>query len=117
MVTQPNFILFFDCPEEVMIQRLMGRNEGRTDDNMDTIKKRFKVRRLLPGPLLRSLGRCSAMPHVLRVNLVTSANDFMQVFLDSSMPVVQHYEELGKVRRFKSDRDPEEIYQEVRKLF
>ena len=43
MYTQPNFILFFDCPEDIMINRLMGRNEGRTDDNMDTIKKRFKV--------------------------------------------------------------------------
>ena len=41
----------------------------------------------------------------------------VQVFLDSSMPVVQHYEQLGKVRRFKSDRDPDVIYQEVRKLF
>lgn len=41
--TQPNFILFFDCPEEVMTKRLLGRNEGRTDDNVDTIKKRFKV--------------------------------------------------------------------------
>ena len=41
--TEPNFILFFDCPEEVMTKRLLGRNEGRTDDNVETIKKRFKV--------------------------------------------------------------------------
>ena len=39
----PFFILFFDCPEEVMERRLLGRGQGRTDDNVETIKKRFKV--------------------------------------------------------------------------
>lgn len=39
----PRMVLFFDCSEEVMTERLMGRNEGRTDDNIETIKKRFKV--------------------------------------------------------------------------
>lgn len=43
---EPEFVLFFDCPEEVMEQRLMGRNEGRTDDNIETIRKRFKVQSL-----------------------------------------------------------------------
>lgn len=50
------FVLFFDCPEAVMEKRLLGRNEGRTDDNIETIRKRFKV------------------------------------FIESSMPVVSHYE-------------------------
>lgn len=38
------FVLFFDCPEDVMEKRLLGRNEGRTDDNIETIRKRFKAR-------------------------------------------------------------------------
>jgi UMP-CMP kinase len=38
-----DFVLFFDCPEDVMTTRLLGRNEGRTDDNIETIKKRFKT--------------------------------------------------------------------------
>lgn len=37
-------MLFFICPEEVMERRLLGRNEGRTDDNIETIRKRFRVR-------------------------------------------------------------------------
>lgn len=37
------FLLFLECPEEVMQQRLLGRNEGRTDDNLESIKKRFKT--------------------------------------------------------------------------
>ncbi|KAK7339251.1 hypothetical protein VNO77_19907 [Canavalia gladiata] len=40
---EPAFVLFFDCPEEEMERRLLSRNQGRKDDNIDTIKKRFKV--------------------------------------------------------------------------
>lgn len=39
----PALVLFFECPEDVMTARLLGRNEGRTDDNEATIRKRFKV--------------------------------------------------------------------------
>lgn len=77
----PEFVLFFDCPEEVMEKRLLGRNEGRTDDNIETIRKRFHV------------------------------------FIDSSMPVIQYYEALGKVARINADRPAEEVYKEVRRLF
>lgn len=39
------FVLFFDCPEEVMERRLLKRGEssGRTDDNIESIKKRFRT--------------------------------------------------------------------------
>ncbi|TKY66264.1 UMP-CMP kinase 3 [Spatholobus suberectus] len=40
---EPVFILFFDCPEEEMERRLLSRNQGRKDDNIETIRKRFKV--------------------------------------------------------------------------
>ncbi|KAJ3358219.1 Adenylate kinase isoenzyme 1 [Allomyces javanicus] len=41
----PAAVLFFDCSTEVMTQRLLKRGEtsGRPDDNMASIKKRFKV--------------------------------------------------------------------------
>eukprot|EP00897_Mesotaenium_endlicherianum_P011072 jgi/Mesen1/9994/ME000072S09406 len=38
---EPELILFFDCPESVMEQRLLSRNQGRIDDNVETIRKRF----------------------------------------------------------------------------
>ena len=47
-----DFVLFFDCPEGVMTQRLLGRNEGRTDDNIETIKKRFKTFRESSMPVI-----------------------------------------------------------------
>ncbi|CAA0829905.1 UMP-CMP kinase 3 [Striga hermonthica] len=40
---EPEFVLFFDCPEEEMERRLLSRNQGREDDNIETIRKRFKV--------------------------------------------------------------------------
>lgn len=107
---EPQFILFFDCPEEEMERRLLGRNQvwflhvalwiiivckllimvvnswkvysicivsyvvlltswpwknqqGRVDDNIETIRKRFKV------------------------------------FVDSSLPVVDYYEKQDKVHK------------------
>jgi UMP-CMP kinase len=44
-VCPSRFILFFDCPEDVMQQRLLnrGKTSGRSDDNPESIKKRFKV--------------------------------------------------------------------------
>lgn len=78
---EPAFVLFFDCPEDIMTQRLLGRNEGRTDDNIETIKKRFAV------------------------------------FMESSLPVIDHYEARGKVRRINANRSAEEVYEEVRQLF
>ncbi|KAL4424347.1 hypothetical protein ABPG75_001648 [Micractinium tetrahymenae] len=77
----PELVLFFDCPEEVMERRLLGRNEGRTDDNIETIRKRFKV------------------------------------FIESTVPVVEHYEQQGRVARINADRGADDIYKEVCRLF
>lgn len=37
------FVLFFDCPDSVCIDRCLNRGTGRTDDNIDSLKKRFNV--------------------------------------------------------------------------
>lgn len=39
------FVLFFECPEEVMQERLLSRGQvsARIDDNIQSIKKRFVV--------------------------------------------------------------------------
>lgn len=39
----PELVIFLDCTEEEMEKRLLNRNQGRVDDNMETIRKRFKV--------------------------------------------------------------------------
>jgi len=45
VVVPSAFTLFFDCPEDVMEQRLLnrGKTSGRADDNAESIKKRFKT--------------------------------------------------------------------------
>ena len=44
-VCPSKFTLFFDCPEDVMQERLLnrGKTSGRSDDNAESIKKRFKT--------------------------------------------------------------------------
>lgn len=44
-VCKGRYVLFYDCPEAEMQRRLMerGKTSGRTDDNAESIQKRFKV--------------------------------------------------------------------------
>jgi adenylate kinase family enzyme len=39
------------------------------------------------------------------------------VFIESSLPVIKHYEKEGRVARINADRSAGEIYSEVRRLF
>lgn len=78
---EPEFILFFDCPEEEMERRLLSRNQGRVDDNIETIRKRFNV------------------------------------FVESSLPVVEHYELKGKVQRVDAVKSVDEVFEAVKVIF
>lgn len=44
-VSDFEFVLFFDCSEEVMEERLLerGKTSGRSDDNIESIRKRFQT--------------------------------------------------------------------------
>jgi len=39
------FVLYFDCSEEICLERLLerGQTSGRSDDNVESIKKRFRT--------------------------------------------------------------------------
>ncbi|GFP88276.1 ump-cmp kinase [Phtheirospermum japonicum] len=50
---EPDIVLFFDCPEEEMVRRVLNRNQGRIDDNIDTVKERLKVFAELNLPVIR----------------------------------------------------------------
>ncbi len=78
----PDFILFFHCPEAVMEKRLMGRNEGRTDDNAESIRKRFKV--LLNAPLVCSC--CLSFHHMFALgrHLVDSSSSLEKLELSKT---------------------------------
>lgn len=82
-VVPSKFTLFFDCPEETMRERLLerGKTSGRSDDNEESIMKRFKT------------------------------------FIETSMPVVKHFEKEGKVVKVSAVPGPDEVYKDVRKQF
>ncbi|WCJ34983.1 UMP-CMP kinase [Euphorbia peplus] len=40
--TEPELVLFFDCSENEREKRILARNQGRVDDNPESIRKRFK---------------------------------------------------------------------------
>uniref|UniRef100_A0A5B6YV83 UMP-CMP kinase n=1 Tax=Davidia involucrata TaxID=16924 RepID=A0A5B6YV83_DAVIN len=49
---EPNIVLFFDCPQEEMVKRVLSRNQGRVDDNIDTVEKRLKLFTTLNLPVI-----------------------------------------------------------------
>lgn len=81
VVCPAKFVLFYDCPEEEMERRLLerGKTSGRSDDNIQSIKKRFRT------------------------------------FVETSMPVVEHYEKEGRVVKVKATDTPEKVYEATKR--
>lgn len=82
-ICECQMVLNFFCPEETLEKRLLKRGEtsGRTDDNLVSIKKRFKI------------------------------------FQQQTMPVLEYFGALGKVRTIDAEKTPDEVYADVQKLF
>lgn len=59
--------LFFDCPEAVMEKRLLSRGEtsGRTDDNIESIRKRFKTYQNETYPIIQLFQKQNQCWHVI----------------------------------------------------
>lgn len=72
--------LFLDCPEKEQEKRLLLRGEtsGRSDDNLESARKRFKT------------------------------------YLTETMPVVEHFEKQGKLRRVAAELSPDAVYELTR---
>jgi UMP-CMP kinase len=81
--TNVQFLLYLNCPQDIMVDRLVerGKTSGRSDDNREAIKKRF----------------------------VTYEN--------STRPIIEHFEKLGKVKEVDSNRSVEEVFTDVEKCF
>jgi UMP-CMP kinase len=54
IVVEGKAVLYFECPEEVMLERLLnrGKTSGRADDNIESIRKRFKTFRDTSYPVI-----------------------------------------------------------------
>ncbi|CAM0880291.1 unnamed protein product [Alopecurus aequalis] len=77
----PEFVLLIDCSMEEMERRILHRNQGRDDDNIDTVRRRFEV------------------------------------FQESTLPVIQHYDKTGKLRRVDGTRPPDVVFEDVKAIF
>ena len=80
------FVLFLDCEESTMIERINKRSESagdekRNDDNMEVLLKRFKV------------------------------------FKEQSIPIVEIFDKVGKVRKINSNLSTNEVYDQVKQVF
>jgi len=86
-VTKLEFVLFLECPEDIMTGRLLerGKTSRRNDDNLDTIRKRFVTFREESLPI---------------ITMYDGENG-----------------ESGIVKHIRADRSAEDIYQEVETLF
>jgi len=76
-ISDVQFLLFLDCPQDVMTERLLerGLTSGRNDDNAESIKKRFKTYEESTRPIIdhfRSLGKIRTVDSNRAVDLVFS---------------------------------------------
>ncbi|KAJ2899753.1 uncharacterized protein MKZ38_002827 [Zalerion maritima] len=80
-VCPARFVLFYDCPAEELEKRLLerGKTSGRTDDNPESIRKRFAT------------------------------------FVETSMPVVDHYEKEGRVVKITATTSIDDVFKETQK--
>jgi UMP-CMP kinase len=62
-VCESKIVLYLECPEEVMLKRLKGR--GRSDDNDETIRKRFRVNQRDAEPVVEYFDKSKKL---IRVN-------------------------------------------------
>lgn len=81
-VCPAKLVLFYDCPEKVMESRLLerGKTSGRSDDNAESIRKRFRT------------------------------------FIDTSMPVIDYYEKIGKVIKVDATPTPDKVFAKTEEL-
>ena len=66
------FCLFYDCPEEELEKRLLKRGEtsGRDDDNIESIKKRFRTFKETSMPVVEWFGSRGMLRTVSSVQTV-----------------------------------------------
>jgi adenylate kinase len=69
--------ILIDVPDDLVVERIAGRNQGRADDDPETVRARLRV------------------------------------YHDETEPLVEHYDEQGKLRRVDGARTADEVHQEV----
>mmetsp|Transcript_9348 Transcript_9348/g.13853 ORF Transcript_9348/g.13853 Transcript_9348/m.13853 type:complete len:267 (-) Transcript_9348:207-1007(-) len=66
-IAKVEFVLFLDCPEDIMTSRLLerGLTSGRNDDNLEVIRKRFATFRDESMPIVAAYENENKVRHVV----------------------------------------------------
>ena len=80
-VAETQFLLFLDCPHEIMTARLLerGKTSGRSDDNEESVRKRLVTYEQSTRPIIDSFRQEG------KVREVNSNRSFEEVFADVSL--------------------------------
>eukprot|EP01083_Nonionella_stella_P178707 632125_1 len=78
------FILFFNCPEDVMEERLLARGEssGRSDDNLESIRKRFNTYQTSTMPIIDHFRTRDMVRQVECAESIEKVYQQVRVFMD-----------------------------------
>ncbi|OMJ79363.1 hypothetical protein SteCoe_20657 [Stentor coeruleus] len=53
--------LFLDCDDQVLVNRILGRSEGRSDDNIETLNKRLRTYKECTQPIIKRFGEAGKL--------------------------------------------------------
>ncbi|GAB5575046.1 adenylate kinase isoenzyme 1 isoform X2 [Prionailurus iriomotensis] len=122
-----SFVLFFDCNNEICIERCLerGKSSGRSDDNRESLEKRyfadFTHHHL--GLVLELESQIKYLPHfgpekeTGMLKYVVCGLRRCQTYLQSTKPIIDLYEEMGKVKKIDASKSVDEVFDEVVKIF
>lgn len=113
-VCPSQFVLFLQCSEEVMLKRLLerGKTSGRADDNIESIKKRFRKYSIsFPSSWRFQFKVADEMVHPCSLSFLIG---FTETFVDTSMPVVEYYRKQDRVVEVDSIKPVDEVYAEIK---
>ncbi|KAJ2823482.1 bifunctional uridylate/adenylate kinase [Coemansia furcata] len=91
-VCQAQKVLYFECPEAVLLERLLnrGKTSGRSDDNIESIKKRFNTYFNDSKPVIDAYDKEGK---VITVSCQGSMDD---VYKNAHTQVTQLFKDLGQ---------------------
>ncbi|KAL7320520.1 bifunctional uridylate/adenylate kinase, variant 2 [Mucor circinelloides] len=82
-VVESKFVLYFTCSEETLLERLLKRGEtsGRVDDNIESIKKRFRVFKETSFPVIEAFEKKNKVRQINSEQSIEGVyNDVKKVF-------------------------------------
>ncbi|GAN05802.1 bifunctional uridylate/adenylate kinase [Mucor ambiguus] len=86
-VVESKFVLYFTCSEETLLERLLKRGEtsGRVDDNIESIKKRFRVFKETSFPVIEAFEKKNKVRQINSEQTVEEVYDDVKKVFDAAL--------------------------------